>query len=446
MDLLSTQESEARFVRYIEMLASVIGHKDREGPLRDYSVGLLTAHGRKSVEPLAAATTPARVSSQHQSLLHFVGQAPWSDEAVLTKVRQLTLPTIERHGVIEAWIIDDTGFPKKGKHSVGVGRQYCGQLGKQDNCQVAVSLSIANHHASLPIAWQLYLPENWINDAERRKKTGIPTDVTFQTKPQIALKQIKHACEAGIARGVALMDAGYGADTDLRDGITALGLPYAAGIGPNTSVWAPGTAPLPPKPWSGQGRPTTRLRRDAEHQPVVVKALALSLPKDAWKTIAWREGVDDMLTSRFARVRVRPAHRDYNLTEPRPEEWLLVEWPEGEDEPLKYWLSTLTADIGFEKLVDMTKLRWRIERDYRELKQELGLGHYEGRGWRGFHHHATLCIAAYGFLISERETIPPSGSARPARFEKPAFPDGYRPRGAPNPARAPCPELYRQHA
>ena len=446
MDLLSTQESEARFVNYIEKLASIIGHKDREGPLRDYSVGLLTAHGRKSVEPLAAATTPARVSQQHQSLLHFVGQAPWSDDAVLAKVLQLTLPAIERHGAIEAWIIDDTGFPKKGKHSVGVARQYCGQLGKQDNCQVAVAMSIANHHASLPIAWRLYLPEDWSNDAERRRKAGVPADVTFKTKPQIALEQIEHACESGIARGVVLMDAGYGADTGLRDGVTALGLPYAAGIGPNTSVWAPGTAPLPPKPWSGKGRPTTRLRRDAEHQPVAVKALALSLPKDAWKTIAWREGANDALTSRFARVRVRPAHRDYNLSEPRPEEWLLIEWPEGEDEPLKYWLSTLAADIGFEKLVDMTKLRWRIERDYRELKQELGLGHYEGRGWRGFHHHATLCIAAYGFLVSERETIPPSRSAWPARFEKPAFPQGYRPRGAPDPARAPRPELYRQHA
>src|SRR3990170_2118516 len=177
MDLLSTQASEARFLIYVEMLASVIGHKDREGPLRDYSVGLLTAHGRKSVEPLAAATTPARVSQQHQSLLHFVGQAPWSDDAVLAKVRQLTLPAIERHGPIEAWIIDDTGFPKKGKHSVGVARQYCGQLGKQDNCQVAVSLSVATEQASLPVAYQLYLPETWANDPDRRAKAGVPEDV-----------------------------------------------------------------------------------------------------------------------------------------------------------------------------------------------------------------------------------------------------------------------------
>jgi len=446
MDLLSTQESEARFVTYIEQLASVIGHKDRVHPLRDYSVGLLTARGRKSVEPLAAATTPARVSAQHQSLLHFVGQAPWSDDAVLTRARKLTLPAIESHGCIEAWIIDDTGFPKKGKHSVGVARQYCGQLGKQDNCQVAVSLSIANHHASLPIAWRLYLPEDWSNDLGRRKKAGVPADVTFKTKPQIALAQLRQACEAGIPRGAVLMDAGYGADTDLRDSITALGLPYAAGIGPNTSVWAPGTAPLPPKPWSGEGRPTSRLRRNAEHHPVAAKALALNLPEDAWQTITWRDGVDDALTSRFARVRVRPAHRDYNLAEPQPEEWLLMEWPEGADEPAKYWLSTLPAGIGFDELVDITKLRWRIERDYRELKQELGLGHYEGRGWRGFHHHATLCIAAYGFLVSERETIPPSGSAKRVQFEKPAFPKGYRPRGAPDPARAPRSELHCQHA
>jgi SRSO17 transposase len=204
---------------------------------------------------------------------------------------------------------------------------------------VAVSLSIANHHASLPIAWRLYLPEDWSNDAERRKKAGVPADVTFKTKPQIALEQITRACEAGIAHGVVLMDAGYGADTGLGDSITALGLSYAAGIGPNTSAWAPGVAPkvrassatpLPPKPWSGQGRPATRLRRDAEHRPVAVKALALSLPEDAWQTITWREGVDDALTSRCARVRVRPAHRDYNLAEPRPEEWLLIEWPEGD--------------------------------------------------------------------------------------------------------------------
>jgi SRSO17 transposase len=438
---LSRDSSESRFVSYVEGLVSVIGHADRSAPLRDYCLGLLMAGERKSVEPLAAVTAPARVSAQHQSLLHFVGNAPWSDERVLAKVRELVLPSIERSGPIEAWIVDDTGFPKKGRHSVGVTRQYCGQLGKQDNCQVAVTLSIANHAASLPVAYRLYLPQDWAADPIRRAKAGVPADIGFLTKPEIALAQIRAAVEAGVAPGVVLMDSGYGADTKLRTGISALGLCYVAGIQPNTTVWGPGTQPLPPKEWSGRGRPTRRMRRDAEHRPLQVKALALGLPEAAWTTITWREGSADWLTSRFARLRVRPAHRDYNRTEPYPEEWLLVEWPKGEEEPTKYWLATLPETIAFTALVDRAKLRWRIERDYQELKQELGLGHYEGRGWRGFHHHATLCIAAYGFLICERETIPPSGPRTAAKLQKLALPSGYRPRGAAAPARATHPQL-----
>lgn len=446
MDLRGLADSERRFLRYVEGLAKVIGHADRVVPLRDYCIGLLLPGERKSVEPMAAVTAPARVAAQHQSLLHFVGQAPWSDEPVLAKVREMVLPEMERHGPIEAWIIDDTGFPKKGRHSVGVARQYCGQLGKQDNCQVAVSLSIANHGASLPVAWRLYLPEDWANDRGRRDKAGVPSSIEFATKPAIALAQIRAAWAAGIPRGVVLMDAGYGVDTHLRTELTALGLPYAAGIGPNTTVWPRGTGPAPPKQRTGRGRPPSRLRRDNDHLPVQVKALALGLAPSAWETITWREGTDDWLGSRYARARVRPAHRDKRLAAPRPEEWLLIEWPEGEQEPTKYWLSTLPEDIGFAELVDMTKLRWRIERDYQDLKQEVGLGHYEGRGWRGFHHHATLCIAAYGFLISEKETIPPSGPCAAAPFQKPAVPDHYRPRGAPDPAGAACSKLDRHHA
>jgi SRSO17 transposase len=239
------------------------------------------------------------------------------------------------------------------------------------------------------------------------------------------------------------MDAGYGADTDLRANITTLGLSYVAGIMPNTTVWAPGTGPLPPKKWSGRGRPPKLIRRDAKHRPISVKALARGLPKRAWRTIEWREGAAERLSSRFARVRVRVAHRDYRLTDNRPEEWLLIEWPEGEKEPTKYWLSTLPQDIAFRSLVDLTKLRWRIERDYQELKQEVGLGHFEGRGWRGFHHHATLCIAAYGFLISERETIPPSAPRRAVWFPPSALPHGYQPRGSAPAPRTAHPKLDR---
>jgi SRSO17 transposase len=326
-----------------------------------------------------------------------------------------------------------------------VARQYCGQLGKQDNCQVAVTLSLAHRTASLPVAYRLYLPQEWADDPARRQKAGVPEEITFQTKPEIALDQLRAAAEAGLPRGVVLMDAGYGSDTRLRTDVTALGLSYIAGILSNTSVWAQGTAPLPPKPWSGRGRPPKLMRRDGEHQPTSVKALALALEQAAWTEIAWREGVADRLTSRFARVRVRVAHRDYWLSEPRPEEWLLIEWPEGEKEPTKYWFSTLPEEISFVRLVELAKLRWRIERDYQELKQELGLGHYEGRGWRGFHHHATLCIATYGFLIAERVRIPPSGSAAP-KLKAIGLPTGYRPRGASDPTGAARAEFHRHPA
>jgi SRSO17 transposase len=446
MSVRSDGSSEARFAAYVEALIGVVGHADRAAPLRDYCTGLLLPVERKSVEPMAAVTAPARVAAQHQSLLHFVANASWSDAAVLARVCEIVLPEITRAGPIEAWIIDDTGFPKKGRHSVGVARQYCGQLGKQDNCQVAVSLSITNHAASLPVFYRLYLPEDWAADRVRRRKAGVPEEITFQSKPEIALDQIRQALAVGLPRGVVLMDVGYGNDTQLRAGVSALGLSYVAGIQANTSVWAPGSVPLPPKTWSGRGRPPRLIRRDDQHQPISVKALASGLPPDLWTEVRWREGSADWLTSRFARSRVRAAHRDTLLTVPRDEEWLLIEWPEGEAEPTKYWLSTLPEDIAFERLVDAAKLRWRIERDYQELKQELGLGHYEGRGWRGFHHHATLCIAAYGFLIAERARIPPSGSRRAATFKAPRLPKSYRPRGAADPARATRAELDCHHA
>jgi SRSO17 transposase len=446
MDRRRRDGSESRFAAYVEGLVSVIGHADRAQPLRDYCMGLMTPCERKSVEPMAAVTAPARVAAQHQSLLHFVGEGRWSDEKVLAKVREMVLPAIQRHGSIEAWIIDDTGFPKQGRHSVGVARQYCGQLGKEDNCQVAVSLSLANGHASLPVAYRLYLPQEWSEDRDRLRKAGVPEDIGFQTKHEIALEQLRWACEAGLPRGVVLLDAGYGNNSELRADITVLGLTYVAGILSNTTVWAPGTGPLPPKKWLGRGRPPKLLQRDAEHQPVSVKELAFGLPKRAWRTIEWREGSAEGLSSRFARVRVRVARRDFKRSESRPEEWLLIEWPKGEKEPTKYWLSTLPEDITLHRLVYFAKLRWRIERDYQELKQEVGLGHFEGRGWRGFHHHATLCIAAYGFLISERETIPPSRPRSTRVLPKLAVPDSYRPRGSAVAARTARPEFDRHHA
>src|SRR6202007_799310 len=225
-----------RFAAYIDELTKVIAHADRTEPLRDYCAGLLVTEGRRSVEPMAAVTAPAEVSAQHQRLLHFVANAPWSDEQMLAKVGELVTPSLTRAGAIETWIIDATSFPKKGQHSVGVHHQYCGQLGKQANCQVAVTLSIANHHASLPIAYRLYLPREWSDDAVRRKKAHVPASLTFKTKPQIALEQIRAALKAGVAPGVVLMDASYGNNGELRQNLTGLGLGYVAAIMPTTKV------------------------------------------------------------------------------------------------------------------------------------------------------------------------------------------------------------------
>src|ERR671933_1135757 len=227
MDLLGS--GEARFSAYVEGLIGVIGHADRARPLHDYCVGLLMPGERKSVEPLAAVTAPARVAAQHQSLLHFVANAPWSDEDLLAQIRTAVLPAIERHGPIEAWIIDDTGFPKKGRHSVGVARQYCGQLGKQESCQVAVTLSVANARASLPIAFDLYLPEAWAEDPPRRAKAGVPEAISFETKTAMALGQLRRAREDGVPVGVVLGDAGYGDECDFRVGVAALELQYVLG-------------------------------------------------------------------------------------------------------------------------------------------------------------------------------------------------------------------------
>jgi SRSO17 transposase len=391
---------------------------------------LLLPGERKSIEPMAARLDPAHVQAKHQSLHHVVAEADWDDAALLAAVRAQVLPAIERHGPVAYWIVDDSSFPKQGTHSVGVARQYCGQLGKQDNCQVAVSLSVANDHASLPIAYQLFLPEVWADDPARRAKAGVPEAITFETKTAIALGQLRQALAAGVPVGIVLGDAGYGDETAFRVGVTDLGLRYVLGVRPGTSVWAPGTGPLPPAPWSGRGRRPTRLRRDAANQPVTLKALALSLPAQDWRTLTWREGTRGKLSSRFAAVRVRPAHRDTQRSEPWPEEWLLIEWPDGDAEPAKYWFSNLPKRSSLKRLVKVAKARWWIERDYQDLKQELGLGHYEGRNWRGFHHHASLSIAAYGFLIAERCLFPPQRRFLRRRIKTPALPAGFQPRGA----------------
>lgn len=421
-----------RFEQYMEHLAIGLGHMDRHAGLKGYCTGLMLPLTRKSVEPMAARVDPLHASARHQSLHHFVAKAEWSDEVMLRRVAQWVVPKMDLSGG-GFWIVDDTGFPKKGKHSVGVARQYCGVLGKQDNCQVAVSISLACEQASVPVAFQLYLPDEWAQDPARRKKAGVPAQMKFTTKTEIALQQLEALLAQGAAKHCVLADAGYGVNQAFRQRLTEMGLPYVVGITSAVVVWPPGIEPLPPKRYSGMGRPPVMPRRTRVRQPVSVKTLAHTLPANAFHTISWRQGTNEALSGRFAAVRVRHAGGNTGKARLRPEQWLLIEWPAGDADPLKYYLSTLPEDIAINDLVAQAHMRWRIERDYQDLKQELGLGHYEGRGWRGFHHHATLSIAAYGFLVAERiaagKTVGTKKNFVVSRM--PALPADYIPRGSP---------------
>jgi len=434
-------DASERFDRYLEHLAEGLGHSDRHAGLRGYCTGLMLPLSRKSVEPMAARVDPMHASARHQALHHFVAQAEWCDDEMLRRVCQWVVPNMDFSGG-GWWIIDDTGFPKKGRHSVGVARQYCGMLGKQDNCQAAVSVTLACEQGSLPVAWRLYLPEEWAADPVRRHKAGVPDDVGFATKTQIALQQLRKLMVEGAPRHCVLADAGYGVDNAFRQALTDMGLQYVVGVTSAVVVWPPGVEPLPPLPYSGWGRPPVMPRRTAQRQPMSVKALALALPPQAFQIISWREGTNQTLSGRFAAVRVRHAGGNSGKARLRPEQWLLIEWPADQAEPTKYCLSTLPETTPLNELVGAAHQRWRIERDYQDLKQDFGLGHYEGRGWRGFHHHASLCIAAYGFLIAERLTADkPVGSKKNfAARQVPALPKDYIPRGSPARA-APRPQF-----
>jgi SRSO17 transposase len=414
----------------MDWLAQAAGHADRNLPLRNYCTGLLLDGERKSVEPMAARLAPDHVQGMHESLHHFVAQAPWSDADMLRQVRNYVLPAMQKNGPVTAWVVDETSFVKKGTHSVGVARQYCGRLGKKENCQVAVSLSVATATGSLPIAWRLYLPEEWANDLGRRKEAGVPQQVEFQTKPQIALAQIRQAVKDGVPLGVVLADEVYGSNREFREGVAELKLNYSLAVRSNTTVWALERQPLPPKPWKGTGPKPTRMRRDQEHQPITVEQLARELTEKAWREVTWREGSKETLHSRFTALRVRPAYGDDRKGGLQPEQWLLIEWPAGAAEASGYWLASLPARLPLKRLVAISKHRWVIERDYEELKQELGLAHYEGRNWRGLHHHATLCTAAYGFLMAERSRFSPSAHIGYLGLRATPLPPHFRPRGA----------------
>ena len=425
-------EAYAEFGHYLTHLAQGLGHADRHAGLGGYCTGLMLPLSRKSVEPMAARIDPLHASARHQSMHHFVAQSQWRDGQMLRRVAQWVVPHMDMSDG-GFWIIDDTGFPKKGNHSVGVTRQYCGVLGKQDNCQVAVSVSLACEAGSLPVAWQLYLPRSWAEDPRRRHQAGVPEEVEFATKPQIALQQLQHLLGEGAPKHCVLADAGYGIDYDFRQHLSDMGLLYVVGITSAVVVWPPGAEPLPPKHYQGMGRPPVMPRRTAQRQPVSVKALAPGLPKSAWQNIRWREGSNAQLTGRFAAVRVRCAGGNVGKARLLPQQWLLIEWSAGQAAPEKYYLSTLPETTALNDLVRTAHMRWRSERDYQDLKQDRGLGHYEGRGWRGFHHHASMSIAAYGFLMAQRLEAGGGASGKKNFIERkaPAVSKDDVPRGSP---------------
>jgi SRSO17 transposase len=408
-------EMENRLDAFVECLAKALRSSTQWcgtiATLCSYLMGVLLPGERKSMEPIAERLDPLHTEAQNARIQRMITDSVWDHRVVLRATRDFALPLLSTKGGLEAWIVDDTTFPKKGTHSVGVAHQYCGNLGKTANCQDAVSVSLANHFAGLPVEYQLYLPKEWTDDPARCKVAGVPPEMTFKKKWEIAIALIDNLMREGVPKAPFLGDAAYGDVVAFRRALTEKGFQYALGINTNNTIWPPDWVPLPPAPRQRKrGRPERSWQPNPEFPAIKVDAFARSLPTEAWQEVPWREGTQGPLTSRFAAVRIRPAQeRSGSGTIQRipDEEWLLVEWPTGEEKPTKYWLSTMPADMPIAQLVDLAKLRWRIEQDYEELKQEVGLGDFEGRTWRGFHHHAALCIAAYAFLIAEQTRLSP---------------------------------------
>lgn len=389
----------ARLAQFLEEMLKGLGRSERRRWGGVYVRGLLSTNERKSAARIATQLPDGEV----QALQQFVGQSPWEWAPLREQLAQRMARELQP---VAAWIVDDTGFPKKGTHSVGVARQYSGTLGKVGNCQVAVSLHYATDDAAVPLDFQLYLPEEWLKP-ERRQEAQIPADVTFKTKGDIALDLIDRALTWKIPAGVVAADAGYGNRAAFRLALTERGLLYAVGIDGSTSVWSTTVWPeaaAASLPDAAGKRPRGRPRRSPKElpPPLSAHALATSLPEDSWRAVTWREGTKGPMTSRFAAVRVRPAHGYRHGEQGEEPQWLLFEWLPDQAEPSRHWLSTLPPATDLASLVRMVKIRWWIEQGYQQLKDELGLDHYEGRRWQGWHHHVTLTMMAFAFLALER--------------------------------------------
>jgi SRSO17 transposase len=395
------QRVRARLVEFAAEMFEPMARKDQRRWGEVYLRGLMLDGKRKSIEPMAARLE----DGDEQCLQQFVNQSPWPWEPVRRRLALRMDAEIEP----EAWVIDDTGFPKFGDKSVGVARQYCGALGKVGNCQVGVSISAATPQASCPIDWRLFMPAEW-NADPRRETCRVPEDVIHEPKWKLALQMIDELREWGLEPPVVLGDAAYGDVTELRAGLAEREVDYVLDVKGSTSALPRSATPERPR-WSGMGRPpAVRYRRPFDS----LAGLALAAGEEACVEVGWREGTRGPLSSRFVALRVRPANVKLRRTDPDGELplcWLLAEWPPGKEEPTDFWLSNLPADTPIERLVGLAKLRWRIEQDYRELKDALGLDHFEGRSYPGWNHHVTLVSVAHGFLTTERLRRPPLRAA-----------------------------------
>lgn len=390
---------------FLEEMLEGQGRPERRDALGHYITGLLLDGERKSIQPMAARLTddPGSADAMRQRLQDCVSQSRWSEIELL---RRFAIKMVREMPALEVMVIDDTGFAKKGTHSVGVARQYSGTLGRTDNCQVMTSVHLAGDLGSVMVGARLYLPERWTDDRARCRAAGVPDEVQFKTKWQIALDLIDQALGFGVPIQPVLADAGYGETAEFRDGLSQRGLPYVVGVPNIQLIWPPGTNPRPPtRNPRKRGRPYSRWR-DGNKQPIRIAEFVKAIPRKAYKTVSWREGARGKLSSKFLAYRVRSAAKHAKGRPPSEDQWLLCEWQSCDSDP-RFYFSTLPANLSLTELVRITKLRWRVERDYQDLKGEVGLDHFEGRTWRGFHRHATLCAVAHGFLALRRALFPP---------------------------------------
>jgi SRSO17 transposase len=380
--------NEARLHDYFDTtIGSLLRDKRQRASFATYAMGILGDGERKSCEPIAARACgggPRPVDNAHNQLLHFLRSSPWQDRPVRLAAARYGIAALTEREPVTAWVLDDTGFLKQGTHSVGVQRQYTGTAGKTTNCQVAVSLSVATRSAHLPIDFELYLPKSWTDDPERRAEAKIPEKAMFQTKIDLALMMIERAMAAKIPGEVLLCDSGYGDSHLFRETVRLHGLDYALGIHGPTTVWVLDAA----------GR-----RRGA---PIAVEALGKELGRKAFRKVTWREGTSKKLASHFCFRRVKVAQDDGIDPAHHEEVWLMMEWPEGEATPTKFTLTSLRRRMSKKRIVRTVKERYRTEQAYEELKGELGLDHFEGRSFPGWHHHVTVVLCCYAFIVAER--------------------------------------------